>query len=52
MPDDLHAKKKSHMPENSLVYEKVIPVVLILMGVLTIALILFALGILLGVIRL
>ena len=42
---------KSRMPSKSVFYEKVIPVLLIGMGILTILLILFALGVLLGVIE-
>ena len=52
MPDDSHTNKKSHMPENSLMFEKVVPVLLILLGALTIALILFAAAVLLGVLHL
>ena len=51
MPDDSSANKKSHMPKNSLIFEKVIPILLILMGILTVALILFAAGVLLGIIH-
>jgi hypothetical protein len=51
MPDASHANKKSHMPENSLMFEKVIPALMILMGILTIVLILFAAGLLLGIIH-
>lgn len=51
MPDDLHANKISHMPKNSLMFEKVIPVLLILMGILTVGLILFAAAVLLGIIH-
>ena len=51
MPDDSHINQKSHMPKNSLMFEKVIPVLLILMGILTVALILFAAGVLLGIIH-
>jgi hypothetical protein len=51
MPDDSHANRKSHMPDNSLIFEKVVPVLLILMGILTVGLILFAAGVLLGVIH-
>ncbi|MGA7193065.1 MAG: hypothetical protein WBW94_05475 [Anaerolineales bacterium] len=39
------------MPKNSLMFERVIPVLLILMGILTVALILFAAGVLLGIIH-
>ncbi len=51
MSDDSRANKKSHMPENSLIFERVVPVLLILMGILTVALILFAAGVLLGIIH-
>lgn len=51
MPDKSQPSKKSHMPENSLMFEKVVPVLLILMGILTLALILFAAGVLLGIIH-
>jgi hypothetical protein len=51
MQDDSHTNKKSRMSRNSLLFEKVIPVLLILMGILTVALILFAAGILLGIIH-
>lgn len=43
--------RKSHMPENSLFYEKVVPILLVVMGILTTVLILFAAGVLLGIVR-
>ena len=43
--------KKSHIPENSLFYEKIIPALMIIMGSVTIALIIFATGILLGFVK-
>lgn len=45
------ARQKSHAPENSVLFEKVIPGLLIFMGILTAALILFAAGVLLGIIH-
>ena len=39
------------MPENSLLFEKIIPALLILMGVIMIGLILFAAGVLMGIIH-
>ena len=42
---------KSRMPENSVLFEKVIPATLVFMGILTLTLILFAMGVLLGVIQ-
>ena len=45
------AASKSRMPENSVLFEKVIPAALVFMGILTVTLILFAMGVLLGVIQ-
>jgi uncharacterized membrane protein len=42
---------KSHIPQNSLFFNKVIPVLLILMTIITISLILFAAGVLLGIVH-
>jgi hypothetical protein len=42
---------KSHIPVNSTLFEKIIPGLLILMAVLTVVLILFAVGVLLGFIH-
>ena len=42
---------KSHAPEDSALFERVIPVLLIAMGVLTVLLILFAAGVLLGIVH-
>ncbi len=42
---------KSRAPKNSVLYEKVVPALLIAMGVLTVLLILFAAGVLLGIIH-
>ena len=42
---------KSHMPENSVLFEKIIPAALAFMGILTVVLILFAAGVLLGIIQ-
>ena len=42
---------RSHAPENSMLFEKIIPALLIVMGVITVALILFAAGVLLGIIH-
>ena len=41
----------SHVPENSLLFEKIIPALLIVMGVIMIVLILFAGGVLMGLIH-
>ena len=42
---------KSHMPENSVLFERIIPAALVSMGILTIILILFAAGVLLGIVQ-
>jgi hypothetical protein len=42
---------KSHMPSNSLFFEKVVPALLILMGIVMVALVLFAAGVLLGIVH-
>lgn len=51
MPNGNRMSNKSHMPEDSAFFEKVVPALLILMGVLTAVLILFAAGVLLGIIH-
>ena len=51
VPKHTPTNSKSHMPENSVLFEKVIPAALIGMGVLTVILILFAAGVLLGIIQ-
>jgi hypothetical protein len=42
---------KSHIPKNSVFFEKIVPALLILMGIITAGLILFAAGVLLGIVR-
>ncbi len=42
---------RSRTPKNSMLFEKVVPVLLIAMGVLTVVLILFAAAVLLGFIH-
>lgn len=51
MPDRLRSTNKSHIPRDSVLFEKVVPVLLVLMGTLTAALILFAAAVLLGIIH-
>jgi hypothetical protein len=43
---------KSHMPENSILFEKIVPVLLVVLGVITAGLIVFAAGVLVGIIHL
>jgi hypothetical protein len=42
---------KSRMPENSVLFERIVPAALVFMGILTVILILFAAGVLLGIIQ-
>ena len=42
---------KSHIPEKSFLFEKIVPFALILMGVITLGLMLFAAGVLLGIVH-
>jgi len=51
MPNQIHANGKSHIPQNSVLFEKIVPALLILMGIIMAGLILFAAGVLLGIIR-
>ena len=44
-------KRKSHMPQNSVLFEKIVPALLILLGIITLGLILFSGAILLGMIQ-
>ena len=43
--------RKSHIPGNSVFFEKIVPVALLVMGMLTLGLILFAAGVLLGIVH-
>ena len=51
MADQISAKNKSHMPKDSLFFEKIVPISLITMGVITLGLILFAAGVILGIVH-
>jgi hypothetical protein len=42
---------KSHIQKNSIFFEKIVPLALILMGLITLGLILFAAGVLLGIVQ-
>jgi hypothetical protein len=44
-------RQKSHMPQKSLFFEKIVPILLINMGIIMAALVLFAAGVILGVVR-
>ena len=45
------SKSQSHIPKDSVLFEKVVPALLVGMAVLTVVLILLALGIIIGVIQ-
>ena len=51
MPIQNHTSDTSLAPEKSVLFEKIIPALLILMGVITVLLILFAAGVLLGIVH-
>jgi len=40
--------KKSHMPKDSIFFEKIVPISLIILGIITIGLMVFAAGVLMG----
>ncbi len=42
---------RSHIPEKSFLFEKVVPMALIVMGVITLGLMAFAAGVLLGIVH-
>ncbi|MEP7134644.1 MAG: hypothetical protein ABI904_06900 [Chloroflexota bacterium] len=42
---------KSHIPEKSFLFEKIVPIALISMGVITLGLMIFAAGVLLGIVH-
>lgn len=51
MANQINLKNKSHMPKNSLFFEKIVPVSLVTMSIVTIGLVLFAAGVILGIIQ-
>ena len=51
MADLTSLKSKSHMPKDSLFFEKIVPVSLITMGIVMLGLILFAAGVILGIVQ-
>ncbi len=52
MASDARRSGKSRAPKNSVMFEKIMPVLLIALGILTVVLIGFATGVLLGFIHL
>ena len=51
MTNQPRAVGKSHIPPNSFLFEKIVPIVLIALGIITVGLMLFAAGVLLGVVH-
>jgi len=51
MTTQSNLKSKSHMPKNSVFFEKIVPISLIAMGIITLGLILFAVGVILGIVQ-
>jgi hypothetical protein len=51
MADQISKPTKVHMPKDSYFFEKIIPALLILLGIVMAILILFAAGVLLGIIH-
>lgn len=47
----IRSNSKSHIPQNSVLFEKIVPILLISMGLLTAGLILFAACVLLGLVH-
>lgn len=42
---------KSHIPEKSFLFEKIVPIALVVMGIITLALMIFAVGVVLGIVH-
>lgn len=51
MTKETRATSKSHIPKNSFLFEKIVPASLIVMGIITLGLILFAAGVLFGIVK-
>jgi hypothetical protein len=51
MSNSARKNNKSHMPANSILFEKIIPALLIVLGAITLGLMLFAAGVLLGIVH-
>lgn len=50
-PEKAVTRTASHMPKDSVFFEKIVPALLILMSALTAVLVLLAVGVLLGIVR-
>jgi hypothetical protein len=51
MSNSPHSNGKSHIPPNSFLFEKIVPMALIVMGIIMLGLMLFAAGVLLGIVQ-
>jgi len=51
MANQVSLKNKSHMPKDSFFFEKIVPISLIAMGIVTLGLMVFAAGVILGVVH-
>jgi hypothetical protein len=51
MANQVIVKSKSHMPKDSLFFEKIVPATLIVLGIITVGLMLFAAGVILGIVH-
>lgn len=50
-PNPALLRQKSRIPPGSLLFEKVIPVLLVILGIVMLGLVLFAVGVLAGLVR-
>jgi len=51
MANQISIRSKSHMPKDSLFFEKIVPISLITMGIITLGLMLFAAGVIIGIVH-
>ena len=51
MANPINTKSKSHMPKDSFFFEKIVPVSLIAMGIIMLGLMVFAAGVILGIVH-
>ena len=51
MGNQIHTVSKSHIPKDSLFFEKIVPISLIVLGLITLGLIIFAAGVILGIVH-
>jgi hypothetical protein len=44
-------RQKSHMPQRSVFFERIVPILLVVLGMIMAGLVLFAAGVILGIVR-